>query len=138
MAELIGITSGIITLVSLTLKASGVLYSTITSFQTKEKKVRELRDEVKGLNEVLTTLENSIADIAVDLEAFKKVLQRCCNSCKEFNSLAAKYAGNSTEQRTRLKDWYKLRYMGEDITGFKNTLAGYKATLTIALVYANM
>ena len=138
MAEVIGTSSGIITLVSLTLKSGTTLYCTIKSFQSKEKIVRELRDEVKDLNEVLRTLENSISDVAINIEALERVLHRCCNACKEFNDLIAKYTQNSTGQRASIRDWLKIRYLGEDIAGFKNMLAGYKATLTIALVFANM
>jgi hypothetical protein len=134
----IGISSGITTLVSLTLQSSTALYSTIKSFQSKEKIVRELRDEVQDLNEVLRTLEKSIGDVAVILEALERVLSRCCNACKEFNDLVVDYTKHSTDQRVSIRDWWKLRYLGGDIAGFKNMLAGYKATLTIALVFANM
>ena len=138
MAEVIGISSGIITLVSLTLESGIALHCTIKSFKSKEKIVRELRDEVKDLNEVLRTLENSISDVAVNFEALERVLNRCRNAYKEFNDLVIKYTQNSTDQRASIRDWWKLRYLGEDIVGFKNMLAGYKATLTIALVFANM
>jgi hypothetical protein len=138
MAEVIGIASGIATFVSLALEASTALGRNIKSYRSKEKKVRELRDEVEGLIEVLRTLKISIDDVAVDIEALKQVLSRCCETCKEFDKLVAKYTKNSTDQRTSIRDWWKLQYMGEDIVGVKNMLAGYKATLTIALVYVNM
>ena len=138
MAVAIGIGSGIATFVSLALEAGIALDSNIRSYKSKEKTVRELRQEVESLNEVLRTLKISIDDVAVDIKALKQVLSRCCETCKEFGQLVAKYTKNSTDQRTSVRDWWKLQYMGKDIVGVKNMLAGYKATLTIALVYVNM
>lgn len=31
--------------------------------------------------------------------------------------------------RTSFRDWAKLRYMGDDIDGFRRLLAGYKLTI---------
>ena len=36
------------------------------------------------------------------------------------------------------RDWAKFRYIGDDIVGFKNMLAGYKSTFTITLSDVNM
>ncbi|KAH8751160.1 hypothetical protein BGZ57DRAFT_775119, partial [Hyaloscypha finlandica] len=40
--------------------------------------------------------------------------------------------------RTSFRDWAKLRYMGDNIDGFRQLLAGYKSTIIIALTDANL
>jgi chromosome segregation ATPase len=138
MGEVIGVSSGIVTLLSLTIESSTVLYRTIKSLQNKEKTVRELRGELHDLVEVLRTLQGSIGNVDVDIEALQAPLQRCRDACEDFKKLVNKYTEHSTDERTSVRDWFKLRYIGEDISGFKNSLACHKSTITIALAYANL
>lgn len=138
MAEVIGVASAITTFVTLALESSRALYQTVRSLQSRDKIIRELRSEIQDLLGVLQTLEESIGNLNVDLAALEQPLGRCSNACAEFNTLIKGCTQNSTEERGSKRDWLKLRYMGEDISGFKNMLAGYKSTITIALAYANL
>ena len=140
MAEAIGIVSGLATLVSSALASTIALYETIQSFKRKEKDLRNLRDEVKNLGGVLRVLQEAIRDGSGDigLQILEKPLVRCCKHCKEYNDLLKKCTERSTEYRTSIRDWVKLRYMGGDIVGFKNMLEGYKSTINIALAGANL
>lgn len=138
MAEVVGVASAITTFVTLALESSITLYQTVRSLQSREKVVRELRNEIQDLLGVLQALQESIGNLDVDLTALERPLGRCSNSCAEFNALIKECTQHSTEERSSKRDWLKLRYMGEDISGFKNMLAGYKSTITIALAYANL
>lgn len=138
MAEVVGTVSAITSLVTLALQSSITLYQTLQSLQSRDKVIRELRQELEALQSVLQALDESICSFEVDLTALKQPLMRCNNACGEFNALIMKCTSHSTEERSSKRDWLKLRYMGEDITGFKDMLASYKSTISIALAYANL
>ncbi|KAH9203539.1 hypothetical protein DL95DRAFT_529608 [Leptodontidium sp. 2 PMI_412] len=65
-------------------------------------------------------------------------LLRCGKACEDFEALIVKCTTHSGGSKTSFRDWAKLKYMGDDIVGFKNMLAGYKSTIMIALGDANM
>lgn len=138
MAEVVGTASAITTFVTLALQSSIILYQTVQSLQSRDKVIRELRQELEALQGVLQALEESTGNLDVDLAALEQPLKRCNNACEEFNALIRRCTSHSTEERSSRRDWVKLRYMGEDISGFKNMLAGYKSTISIALAYANL
>ena len=138
MAEVVGTVSAITSLVTLALQSSITLYQTVQSLQSRDKVVRELRQELEALQGVLQTLNESICNFEVDLTTLEQPLTRCNNACAEFNALIKKCTSHSTEERSSKRDWLRLRYMGEDITGFKDMLASYKSTISIALAYANL
>lgn len=138
MAEVVGVASALTTFVTLALESSIVLYQTVRSLQSRDKVIRELQNEIQDLLGVLQALDESIGNLDIDLTALEQPLGRCSNACTEFNDLIQKCTQHSTEERGSRRDWLKLRYMGEDISGFKNMLAGYKSTITIALAYANL
>ncbi|KAJ9155166.1 Fungal N-terminal domain of STAND protein [Pleurostoma richardsiae] len=138
MADPISVTSGLVTLVAFTLQSTQSLYQVIESFRSHQRTVRELREELGALTGVLQSLQEMTASQNSNLAALKVPLLRCGQACKDFEVLISKYTTHSDGSKTSLRDWAKLRYMGDDIVGFKNMLAGYKATIAIAIGDANM
>jgi hypothetical protein len=53
MTEVLGVSSALVTVVSLAMGSCVTLYQTIISLQNKERDVRELRDELRDLLAVL-------------------------------------------------------------------------------------
>lgn len=74
---------------------------------------------------------------SVDLTVLELPLIQCGKACKEFQGLAH-LTRSSNEAKPSGRDWAKLKYMRDGIIGFKDMLAGYKSTITIALGGANM
>jgi Fungal N-terminal domain of STAND proteins len=138
MAEPIGITSGLVALATFAFQSSLSLYQAIANFQSNKRIVRELKEELEALEAVLKSLQVATTDNTVDLPALKLPLLRCGQACREFEALIAKCTTHSNGSKTSIRDWAKLTYMGDDIVGFKNMLAGYKATICIALGDANL
>jgi len=68
----------------------------------------------------------------------KLPLLRCGKACKDFEVVIARCSAHSNGPRTSFRDWARLKYLGNDIAGFKNMLAAYKSTISIALGDANM
>lgn len=139
MAEAIGIASGILTLVSFAFKSSVALSTTIQSFQTHPKRVRDLLTELESLTGVLSSLGETLeATTDVDLSAIKLPLLQCGKACSVFKEELIKCSSRSGGGRTSFRDWAKLRYLGDDIDGFRQALAGYGATICVALADVNM
>jgi hypothetical protein len=139
MAEPIGVASGLLALATFAFQSSIALYQTVQSFQFHPKRVRDLEEELEALSGVLGSLTETIsATTDVDLSALNLPLQRCGNACKEFGQEITKCSSRSGGSRTSFRDWAKLRYMGDDIDGFRQLLAGYKSTIIIALTDASL
>lgn len=133
MAEPISLASGLITLTVFALKAGKSLHHAVESFQTNKRTIRELKEELEALDEVLQSLQQAAADYEAELAGLKLPLLRCGKACSEFETVIDKCTTNSGRSRTGFRDWTKLTYMGDDISRFKLMLAGYKATISIAL-----
>jgi hypothetical protein len=74
----------------------------------------------------------------IDVSALGLPLLRCGKACGEFEEELRKYSSRSSSSRTSFRDWAKLRYMGDGIDDFRQLLAGYKSTISIALTDANL
>lgn len=139
MAEPIGLASGLLALATFAFQSSITLYNTVQSFQSHPKRVRDLLEELEALSGVLGPLTETVsASTDVNLAALDLPLLRCGNSCKEFEQEIIKCSSRSGGSRTSFRDWTKLRYMSDDIDGFRRLLAGYKLTISIAITEANL
>lgn len=141
MAEPISLASGIVALATFAFKSSVSLYQVVESFQNNQRTMRRLKEEVESLNGVLLSLQKVTAGNSADLDGLKGLnlpLLRCGKACKDFEAEIIKCTAHCGGSRTSFRDWAKLKYMGDDIAGFKNMLAGYKSTIIIALGDANL
>jgi hypothetical protein len=138
MAEPIGIASGILALAIFAFQSSTRLYQLVDSFQSNQRVVRELKEELEGLNGVLRSLQETTTSTNVDLTTLRLPLLRCGKACKDFEAIIAKCAAHSRESRTSFRDWLTIQYMGGNISGFKAMLASYKSTISIALGNLNL
>lgn len=138
MPDPVSAASGILTLVVFTFQSSKFLYETVSSFQSNQRTVRELRQELEALNDVLESLRQTAETTDIDFASLGLPLRHCGRACEDFKGVIDKCTEHSSGSRTSFRDWAKLRYMGADITGFTNMLAGYKSTIIIALGDANL
>jgi hypothetical protein len=134
MADPISLASGVLTLVIFAHKSCVTLYTTIQSFKTHPKRVRDLIEELEALIGVLDSLSDSVrSHTDVDLPALDLPLRRCGSACDEFLQELQRCCSRSGGDRKSFRDWAKLRYMGDNIDDFKDSLAAYKSTINIAL-----
>lgn len=139
MADPLSITSGVIALVTFALSASVNLYTTVRDFKSRDKKARALKDEIGDLSSVLQTLLETISNHAdIDFNALKGPLDRCGNACNEYGELILRCTKHSTDSQASTRDWITQKYLQGDITDFRDMLAGYKSTISIALASVNM
>lgn len=139
MAEAIGAVSGLLGLTTATWQAGMMLYQTIQSYQSHPQRVLDLMNENTALNGVLSTLQKRLTSSPdVDFSALELPLQRCKHACNEFEQEISKCSYSRGSSRTHFRDWARLRYMGQDIDGFRRLLASYKQTINIALTDATL
>jgi len=138
MADPISVTSAFLTLVGFALQSSTALYQTVRSFQTSRRSIRELKEELEALSGVLQSLNDVAETTDADFTALKLPLLQCSKTCTDFEALIVKCTQHSGGARSSFRDWAKLKYMGDDITSFKNMLSVYKSTISIALGDANL
>ena len=139
MAEPIGLASGVLALATFAFHCSVSLYETVNSFRSHPKRVRDLLAELEALSAVLAPLVDLVkSNSGVDLSCLELPLLRCGNICKDFRQEVLKCASRSNSTSTSFRDWARLTYMGNDIVDFRDLLAGYKATINIALTDANL
>lgn len=139
MAEAVGLASGLLTLASFAFQSSITLYETVKSFHSHPKRVRDLIEELEALIGVLGPLKDMLASPAgASLPALDLPLKRCGNACIEFEQQIMKCLSRSGGDRKSFRDWARLRYMRDDIDGFRRLIAGYKLTINIALTDANL
>ncbi|KAL4816631.1 hypothetical protein BDW67DRAFT_41055 [Aspergillus spinulosporus] len=139
MAEPISLASGLLALATFAFQSSVSLYDLVKSFRSHPARVRELIGELEALSGVLGPLVDRVqATSDKDLSVLNLPLLGCGNACKEFQAEIMKCVGRSSATRTSFRDWAKLKYMGDDIDGFRRGLAAYKSTIIIALTDANL
>lgn len=139
MAEPVSLASGLVALATFAFQSSVSLFNTVQSYHSHPKRVRDLTEELETLNGVLDTLRETVnANSDANFATLEYPLLRCGNACKDFEEELKKCSTRSSASRTSFREWAKLKYMGEDIDGFRRMLAGYKSTIIIALNDANL
>jgi hypothetical protein len=139
MGDPLSVASGLIAVVTATLQSSKILYETIQSFRNHRTAVLDLVRELKGLESVLSPLQDHVRSDETAFLPLKVPLIQCRQACVDFQILIEQNSRRTrAETRTSLRDWAKLMYMNGDIVSFKELLAGYKGTITIALADANL
>jgi len=138
MAEAIGLASGLVTLAAFAFQASVALVKTVRSFQVHPKTVRDLAEELEALVSILGSLSETVSGTDVDLSGLNLPLLRCGKACQEFEAEIIKCSSRSGGGRTSFRDWAKIKYMGDDVDGFRQLVSGYKTTIIIALADANL
>ena len=139
MADPLSITSALVGLVAFSCGASKALRDTIQSFKHHPKYVRDLNDELIALEDVLKLLEQSlISSGEADYAMLQVPIQRCGRSCDEFKQALQKCLKQDSNNRASFRGWLRIRWIGNDIYGFKDTLAGYKSTIAIAMAGINL
>lgn len=140
MADPLSIATGVLTLAGFALSSSVQLYNIINGLQSQNRKTRALQSELGALKTVLESLFETInsSEPDVDFSALRTPLEQCGEACKNYSELIAKFTKHTKSTRSSVRDWFKQQYLWGDVTDFKEMIAAYKATITIAIVNVNL
>lgn len=139
MADPISIASGVIALVSFSVQTSKALHQAVESIKKHPKVIRELKKEVEDLQQVLEELKEVVEKGAsLQLSSLSLPLRSCGIACQDFADTIYGCTKNTTEAQGSLRDWAKMKYLGGDISSFKETIGSYKSTIQIALGGMNL
>jgi hypothetical protein len=139
MAGTVNLDSVLLRQLSFALQSGIKLYKTVECTQTQSQSALSLLEELDDLNGILSSFAEAIG-VSADVEfyALRLPLQRCGNACTEFEKEVLKCLSRSGGNSTNFQAWANLRYMGDDILGFRQLLARYKSTINIARIDASL
>lgn len=133
MAEVVGITSGLLALAVAGYKASKSLHEAVSNLQNRRKTIRDIRNDSTSLVAVLETIEERIrgsSDLE-RLEPLRQPLDCCTTTCQEMLEMLDACTVHSTDDRNRVRDWLNMRFHGKGFEDIKQRLCSYKSTLDI-------
>ncbi|KAH7379022.1 hypothetical protein BKA64DRAFT_557831, partial [Cadophora sp. MPI-SDFR-AT-0126] len=124
MADPLSTASGILAIATFAFQSSRALYRTVGSIQHSPSSIRQLKEELEALNGALKSLLELGTNADIDLTVLRIPLLRCGKACEDFEALIIECLAHSDGSKTSFRDWAKLKYMGDDIVGFKHMLSG--------------
>jgi hypothetical protein len=137
MAEIIDDATGLFTIARFAQKSTLSLHKLLKSIQNAPLSIRNLEAELDAVSSILRSLLETISNDDNAFTTLKNPIFRCGQACSEFEALVNKIVADRS-QVSSFKPWTKLIYMGENITGFKDMIACYRAVFSIAIGDANM
>lgn len=130
MADPLSIGVSVLAIVTGAIQSTTSLRAVVSRYKARDKTLIRLHDELDGLVNILNSLEQAAGSEASIWALLKGPVSQCSKTCREFEVVMEKFAGKSV---TGLRDWAKMEFMRDDINGFIDTLAAYKATITVGL-----
>ncbi|KAH6885016.1 hypothetical protein B0T10DRAFT_409470 [Thelonectria olida] len=126
----LSITASGVAIITAAIQSTRSLKDTITRFKDRDKTLARLQDELEDLGNILDALEGA-GDSGMSMAALLKgPVSRCTQVCREFEAAMQAFSGKS---KIGIRDWAKMEFMRGNINDFMDTLAGYKATISVGL-----
>jgi hypothetical protein len=140
MAEVVGLASGLLTLIIFAYNTSKSLHEAVSSFKSQRQTIKDVLADLDSLITVLTTIREQAQHTQEDkkLELLREPLNCCATICQEMRDMLNACTIRSKDGRDSVRDWLKMRYREKSFDDMKNRLASYKSTLVIAFQSVNM
>ncbi|KAJ3499709.1 hypothetical protein NLG97_g104 [Lecanicillium saksenae] len=135
----LSISASVLAIVTAGVQSARSLKEAIQRYKTRDKTLLRLLAEVKDVENILYSLAqllqatNQRPPAAAETsltELLSAPIERCTRLCADFESAMGRFSGKST---TSFIDWARMEFMRGDINQFMDTLAGYKATISVGL-----
>ncbi|KAL8387225.1 hypothetical protein RB595_010066 [Gaeumannomyces hyphopodioides] len=135
MADPLTIGVSVLAIVTGAIQSTKSLRAAVSRYKARDKTLNRLYGELEDLVRVLSSLEQAAGSEASIWALLEGPVSQCSKTCREFEEVMEKFGGKSI---TGLRDWAKMEFMRDDINGFIDTLAAYKATITVGLGVISM
>lgn len=139
MADPLSVVASLLAVAAAGVQSTRSLKATAKRYKTRDATLRRLLDEVGDAENILCALEQllkaSTSHPAIDADNSMAVLlrgpiERCSKVCSEFEGAMGQF---SRKSKTGFVDWTKMEFMRGDVNQFMDTVAGYKATISVGL-----
>jgi hypothetical protein len=111
-------------------RATNSLAKTIKRYRERNRTLGSLLDEVKSLNELLESLKDLNDERLSKLSVLEGPVERCSTVCDAFKDAMEDFASKS---KIGFLDWTKMEFMKGDINQFKESVTGYKLTISVGI-----
>ncbi|KAL8413550.1 hypothetical protein RB594_004984 [Gaeumannomyces avenae] len=135
MADPLSISVSVLAIITGAIQSTKSLHATVSRYKARDRTLNRLHDELEGLGKVLGSLEQAVGSEASIWALLEGPVSQCSKTCREFEEVMEKFGERSI---IGLRDWAKMEFMRDDINGFIETLATYKATITVGLGVISM
>ena len=140
MAEAVGLSSGLLTLIIFAYNTSKSLYEAVSSFKSKRRTIQDiladLDSHVNLLEKIREQAQNS--EEIEKFEPLREPLNCCAITCREMLEMLDACTTHSQDGRASVRDWLNMRYHEKCFEDMKKRLASFKSTLSIAFESINM
>lgn len=138
MADPVSVAASVVALTTFAIQSSKALYDAIDKVKNGSRNLRELKDEMSSLENVLASLSETISVSEADFTALETPLQKCGQLCQDFAIVLNKCSARSGDGKFSWRDFFNSTYKGKDILDLRSLIGAYKGTIAIALADANM
>jgi hypothetical protein len=118
-------------------KSVKTLYDLIKRFHGYPDIVMHLKLELHGLLVVLARVQTIQLEDSV-LAELEPILRGCHIACSELQQVINRCTSRSGGNQPDFQDWAKMEFLGGSISDLKETLAGYKSTITVIITSISM
>lgn len=118
-------------------KSVKALYDLIQRFRVYPDTVSHLKTELYGLLIVLARIQKIQLEDSV-LADLEPILKGCHFACSELQQVINRCTARSGGNQPDFQDWAKMEFLGGSISDLKETLAGYKSTITVIITSISM
>ncbi|KAH7019640.1 hypothetical protein EDB80DRAFT_632766 [Ilyonectria destructans] len=125
----LSITVSGLAIVTAAIQTTKSLKNTVTRYKDRDKTLARLQHVLEDQSNILDVLEGAVDSGVLDA-LLEGPVSRCNQVCREFDTAMQAFAGKS---KMGFRDWTKMEFMKGDINEFMDTLAGYKATISVSL-----
>jgi len=134
----VGTAGSVLALIQFACSSTVTLYQAFESYASIPKAVRELKNEVYALDQVLQSLQVTAIGNEFDMRPLVLPLQYCGSLCSEFRDFLNKSTTDSEGGKGKVRNWVMLTFHGKQVSDLRNSLEGYKNTIAVALGDANL
>ena len=139
MADPLSVIASLLAVATAGVQSTRALKEAAQRYKTRDSILRRLLDEIGDAENILFALKQLLqadtlqpaveADISM-AALLRRPIERCSEVCGEFEKAMEQF---SKKSKTGFLDWTKMEFMRGDINQFMDTVAGYKATISVGL-----
>lgn len=130
--------TGVLAIITAAITAANALHGTVQGIRTHRRRIRQLQEGLTALKAVLHALESYVRDGESSFDSLRLPLIGCYEGCIQLCRVIEGCNKHSDEGKASVRDWLRTKYAEDDIIHLTDSLAGYKATIAIALADATL